>query len=319
MRRILLACTVSLLVYVAAFACMLDRPLSLGFLRGQIEAKLARGAAIHGPKLVILAGSNGPYSHRCETIEPIIGMPCVNAGVAVGVGLDYLFARWQPLLHPGDTVYLPLEEAHYIRDRAANALGPDAAIMLRHDRATLTSLPFPRQLGALFAGDLRAALMSLIESALAATGFDDPRRMDNAWGDHTGHTTGSAEANAAGVAVFQPRHHDPAQIRDGDGSAVVAGFLRWAHDHGVTAIGGLPVGFIDAPIPDDLLDAIRTVYTQNQASLLVLPNQGRYPRSAFFDSPEHLNEIAQIAHSLALAAALRPLLAVRATTQVATQ
>ena len=39
---------------------------------------------------------------------------------------------------PGDIVYLPLEEAQYVRRRATSDLGPDAAIMLRHDRATLS-------------------------------------------------------------------------------------------------------------------------------------------------------------------------------------
>ena len=141
MRRILLACAASLVLYVTAFACLLDRPLTLGMLQARIEANLARGAAIAGPKLVILAGSNGPYSHRCETMEPIISRPCINAGVAVGVGLDYLFVRWEPLLHPGDVVYLPLEEAQYTRSRSAAELGPDAAIMLRHDRATLRTMP----------------------------------------------------------------------------------------------------------------------------------------------------------------------------------
>jgi hypothetical protein len=78
-----------MLLYALLFGFLLDRPLALGYLRQQIDAKLARAAAIDQPKLVILAGSNGPYSHRCETIEPILGMPCVNGGVAVGIGLDY--------------------------------------------------------------------------------------------------------------------------------------------------------------------------------------------------------------------------------------
>ncbi len=112
MRRILLACAASLVLYMTAFAWLLDRPLTLGALRARIEANLDVGQLISQPKLVILAGSNGPYSHRCETIEPLIGRPCVNAGVAVGIGLDYLFTRWKPWLHAGDIVYLPLEEAH---------------------------------------------------------------------------------------------------------------------------------------------------------------------------------------------------------------
>jgi hypothetical protein len=80
----------SLLLYAVLFGAVLDRPLALGYLRQQIDAKVARAASIHEPKLVILAGSNGPYSHRCEVIEPILRMPCVNGGIAVGIGLDYL-------------------------------------------------------------------------------------------------------------------------------------------------------------------------------------------------------------------------------------
>ena len=102
-------------------------------------------------------------------------MPCVNGGVAVGIGLDYLFARWQHVLHPGDIVYLPMEEAQYVRTRAATDVGPDAAIMFRHDWRTLASLATERWLAALFAFDLRAALMGPIEAALLLAHFHDPR------------------------------------------------------------------------------------------------------------------------------------------------
>ena len=65
MRRILISCFGSLLLYGFTFGCLLDRPLRLGALNARIEANLALGQSIHRPKLVILAGSNGPYSHRC--------------------------------------------------------------------------------------------------------------------------------------------------------------------------------------------------------------------------------------------------------------
>ena len=71
MRRLAIACGLSLLFYTVAFALGLDRPLSLGSLRAQLDAKLARGSAIDGPKLVIIAGSNGPYSQRVESIQPV--------------------------------------------------------------------------------------------------------------------------------------------------------------------------------------------------------------------------------------------------------
>jgi hypothetical protein len=308
MLRILVACVTSLLLYIAAFACLLDRPLTLGTLRARVEATIALGLTIQGPKLVILAGSNGPFSHRCETIGPIVERPCINAGVAVGVGLDYLFTRWKPLLHPGDIVYMPMEETQYVRPRATADLGPDATIMLRHDRATLWTLPLRRQIAALFAADLRAAIMSLIETALVDDGFHDPRGAAdggfNAWGDHIGHTAALAAVNQSTLAAIMPVHHTAAEIHDGDGTALIAGFLRWAGRHGVRAIGGLPTGFIDSPISSDSLAAIQAIYRDQGAGFLELPNHSGYPRTDFFDTQDHLNEAAQIEHSAAVGQAL---------------
>ncbi len=312
-RRMILACAASLLIYAVLFGTVLDRPLSLGSFRQQIDARLARGAAIEGPKLVILAGSNGPYSHRCETIEPLLGMPCVNAGVAVGIGLDYLFARWRPLLHPGDVVYLPLEEAQYTRTYAATSLGPDASIMFRHDWPTLGLLSPGRWLGAVFSFAPRAALMSLIETALVQAGFEDPRAAatgsTNAWGDHVGHTQAMGETNAARLATIVPWHETAASIASGDGTAMVRDFLRWAASHDVQVVGGLPAGFAEWPMPNATASAIGDVFTREGARFIDLGDRARYPRSAFFDTPDHLNEVAQIAHSRIVAAALAVVLA----------
>lgn len=308
MRRILLSCVASLMIYGAGFTRLLDRPLTLGALRARIEATIALGRVIQEPKLVILAGSNGPYSHRCETIAPMINRPCINAGVAVGIGLDYLFTRWKPLLHPNDVVYLPMEEAQYARSRAAAALGPDATIMLRHDRATLWTLPIGRQIAALFANDLRAVIMSVIETALTDDNFHDPRTAAsggyNAWGDHVGHTAALALLNQSALASITPTHPTAAQIRTGYGTVLITDFLQWADRHGVRVIGGLPTGFVDSPIDDDSLAAIRAIYRNQDAGFLELPNRSRYPRNAFFDTQDHLNETAQINHSIAVAKAL---------------
>ena len=313
MRRIILPCLASLLIYAVLFGAILDRPLSLGMFRRQIDAKLARGASIDGPKLVIIAGSNGPYSHRCETMEPLLGIPCVNAGVAVGIGLDYLFARWRPLLHAGDVVYLPMEEAQYTRSYAATSVGPDASIMFRHDRATLAQLSPDRWLGAAFSFGPRAALMSLIETALVWSGFEDPREAAigsmNAWGDHVGHTAVQGESNAARLAVIVPFHESAAAIVHGDGTVMVRDFIQWASAHDVRVVGGLPADFADSPMPEATRVAIRDVFTGAGARFIDLGDRARYPRSAFFDTPDHLNEAAQIVHSRVVAAGLAVILA----------
>ncbi len=304
MVRIAAACLVSVALYAGLFVLVLDRPLTLGLPRLLLDATIARGAAINGPKLVILAGSNGPYSHRCQTIEPILGLPCINGGVAVGIGLDYLFARWQTLLRAGDVVYLPLEQTQYARSRAATLVGPDAAIMARHDRTTLASLPADRWLGAMFAFDLRALVMSAIEITLTTLHFRDPRAevtgSANAWGDHVGHTAELGAVNAAILATARPEHLTAQAIETGDGTRIVRDFLAWAAANDVHVIGGLPTGFADTPPPEATLAAIRAVYEDQNARFLQLPNNSRYERFAFFDTPDHLHEAAQIVHSIAV-------------------
>ena len=317
MRRLLIACVASLSCYGLLFGTVLDRPLTYGLIDQQLEAKLARATASPVPRLVILAGSNGPYSHRCEVIEPMLAMPCVNGGIAVGIGLDYLFARWRGRLRPGDVVYLPMEEEQYTRSRAATALGPDASIMFRRDWRTLWALPPERWLAALFSYDLRDALMSLIEMSLVEASFHDPRAEmigeTNAWGDHEGHTAERASVSRAVLAGVVLHHAAAADIRAGHGSTLIAAFVRWAGAHGIRAIGGAPTQFFDSPIPDATEQAIRTIYLSNGGDYLELPDRARYPRTAFFDTAAHLSEPWQIWHSAVVAQALserlhRPLL-----------
>ena len=331
-RRLVCAALLSLALYAVLFGAVLDRPLELGFLAHELDARLARAATIHGPKLVILAGSNGPYSHRCEVIEPMLDLPCVNGGVAVGIGLDYLFARWRLQLHPGDVVYLPMERQQYIAGRRATALGPDAAIMFRHDWTTLRALAPRRWVAALFAFDLRAGLMSLIEMSLVVVRFHDPRAealgTSNAWGDHVGHTAArGAESQGVLRAMLGPAT-SAASIRNGYGASLIADFVAWGSAHGVRMIGGLPTELDGVARPDlpglassarassspassspvARLAAIEAVYLQHGGAFLLLANHSRYPSGAFFDTPLHLNEACQIAHSIMLARALAPML-----------
>ncbi len=312
MRRIALACFGSLLLYAGLFGFILDRPLTYDELSRQMQQKLSLGTAMPGPKLVILAGSNAPYSHRCEVIGKLLGMPCVNGGIAVGIGLDTLLGRWRAVLRPGDVVYLPMEEAQYTRSRLATDVGPDGAVMFRHDWRALAALPPDRWAGAAFAFDLRFAAMAVIEHLLLAAHFRDPRAASeggtNAWGDHVGHTVALAAASRVALAQATPARARPEDIRTGYGTVLIAEFLQWSRTHGVRAVGGLPTEFADAPMRDDTREAIRAVYVANGAGFVELPNRSLYARDSFFDTPDHLSEPWQIVHSVAVAQALAPLL-----------
>ena len=145
--------------------------------------------------------------------------------------------------------------------------------------------------------------------ALIAVHFHDPRPAAtgtiNAWGDLIGHTAELAATSRAVLATAPSYHASAEQIRTGYGTTLIALFSRWADAHGVRVIGGLPTEFADAPMPDAALQAIRSVYSLNGDDFLTLPNLSRYPRSAFFDTGEHLNETWQVVPSQLIAEQLR--------------
>jgi hypothetical protein len=174
MWRLIVSALLSLLLYVGIFVFLADRPLSLGILRLELLQKTERLRQLPSPKLIILAGSNGPYSHSCEVIGPILDLPCENAGIAVGFGLDEIFARYAAYISAGDIIYMPMEFQQYTASRGSYATGPDGAMLIRHDRALLMRLPPDRTIGALLCCDLKDLLEASIEMPLAALGVMDP-------------------------------------------------------------------------------------------------------------------------------------------------
>ena len=310
MRRILACCLASLALYGAACAFLLDRPLSLGPLRFAMQQKLARGARLPSPKLVILAGSNAPYSHSCAVIGAMLRLPCENAGIAVGIGLDELFARWTPLLHRGDIVYLPMEVQQYTVDRAGNRMSIDGAMLFRHDRALLARLGPGRFIAGAFGLTLPDTLEALAEMMAARAGLADPHAMIagdyDAEGDRIGAT--AATADPAFLAVLHRSEPPEAAIAHGFGARLIAGFVQREARRGVVVIGGLPTDFRDIPLPRADLAALRAVYEGNGGKFLQLANLSRYPRADFYDSEDHLMQPCQIRHSILIAAGLAGLL-----------
>ena len=298
----------SLILNAALFGLVLDRPLDLGPLRRALADKTAAAAAIHTPKLIIFAGSNALFSHSCAVIGPMLDLPCVNAGVAMGLGLDFQFALWEPQLHAGDTVYMPLELQQYTVTAAASRTGPDAAILWRHDRALLVELGPRRGLAAAFTGSLTEAIASLVEMtaavlrpALAHPAFAAMDRQ----GDGIGHGLAQARANRAFLAGLHRADPAPDAIATGYGARQVAAFRAWAAGHDVRVIGGWPTEFADHPPAPALGPVLALLYG---GDFLPLAHEGRYPRRDFFDSQDHLVSECQALHSIAVARGLAVLL-----------
>lgn len=299
--------TASIVLFVAVFS-VVHRPLVVGEIQRQLDHKLRYARTLPSPKLVVFAGSNGRYSHRCELLSQATGMPCVNASIGVGIGLDFLLDQWRPLLQAGDVVYMPLEYDQYRFSNAEMHGGLQNALMVHSQRDYLASLGPQRIAAAYGSFDLPFLLHGLAEMALDRKGFQRRSSIESltAQGDEHGHT---AELGKAYAAFVQTSRFAPIDIPEtSDAIRVLERFLRDTHRQGVVVVGGLPTVPESAqPGPRDLA-RLRRLYETHGQRFSVLPNQSRYPLACFFDTLYHLNEACQRAHSQAVGAQLGALL-----------
>ncbi len=186
----------------------------------------------------------------------------------------------------------------------------DAAYRWRHDKASLLSRGPEGMARAAFMFDLRTLADSVVEMTLAASGFR--RRVGtatlNIQGDETGHTDERAAEFESFLAAQIYVAPDPARVLDTpDGAqATLTAFLDWCRRNGVVAVGGLPTLFDDESHGDALIVTLRDFYARSGAAFIALANRSQYPRRYFFDTPAHLRQSAQVAHSELVADALRP-------------
>jgi hypothetical protein len=308
--RVLAACGLSLMLYLLVFGFCVDRPLSLGVLRLEIDQKTLALAALPSPKLVILAGSNGPYSHSCAVMGEMLNLPCENAGIAVGIGLDALFARDAPLLRRGDVLYMPMELQQYVTTRRQVRAGVDGGIWFRHDRRMLAQLPLDRVLGAMFCCNLPDLLEGLAELPMADAGAIQPGQVlageYNAQGDRIDNVLAAADP----ALLDRPARPAPdaVQITRGYGAALIGRFVAQERARGVVVIGGLPTDFATVPLPAGVLRAVANIYLENGGVFMALPNESHYPAADFFNSEDHLAQPCQFLHSIAVAQRLAILL-----------
>lgn len=309
MRRLLLlaaAVLCGLLVHIAIFTLVVRKPLTQSVVGDYVARKQAILAATPGPRIVILAGSNGRFSHSCAVIARETGIGCVNLSIAATLGLDFQIDTYIDALRPGDLVYLPLE----YRDARAydpDFVGDERFFLTAADPARMVSLYPPRGVLKAFLGfDVRYLISAISEMALARTGFERRFGLEtmNAAGDETDHSAARARSYRDVVAAM------PAPAADG---AAQQAPLYWAdvshtvarlRGRGILVAGGLPTTVADTRLSPATIGFLRGVYEGAGGCFVVLPGRSLYPRAMFYDAVFHLNETGQGIHSRALAPAL---------------
>lgn len=291
----------SIALYLTVFS-VVHRPLVIGEIQKNLDYKLDYARTLPSPKIVIFAGSNGRYSHRCEEFTRALGLPCVNASIGVGIGIDFLLDQWTPFLKRGDLVYMPLEYSQYRFSNAEMHGGLQNALMVHHQQDYLWSLDMNRIIAAYGSFDMTALIHGLVEMGLDRTGFHRRSSTESLTpqGDEQGHT---ASAAAPYQEFLQSRSPDSSQVpADSDAIRVIASFLAEAGARGVIVVGGLPTVPESAVVRDTDIRRLKLLFEERGQRFLTLENHSQYPTGCFFDTLYHLNEDCQRAHSVAVAA-----------------
>ncbi|MEN8176006.1 MAG: hypothetical protein ABFS23_09600 [Pseudomonadota bacterium] len=305
MRRLLAllaALGISLVSYAGLFVFVLDKPLTVGELGAVLAFKQQRLQHLARPGIVVFAGSNGHYSHRCEAIAEVSGRDCVNMAVSVELGTRYQLDKLRGALESGDLVYLPLEYAYYA-SAAGERTGQDIPYYLWHDRDYLLEAGWDERLHAIFYSDLPfvfSALTEMVAVRFGAVASSPGVGSLNAWGDRVGHQDASGDIFIRNFSAYRFNIQAPADTG-------LDAFLAWCRAQGVRVVGGLPTTPREAPIPNDLIAGIRDYFVSRGHAFLELPNRSRYPRDRFYDSDYHLAEPWQIIHSRRVARSLMAL------------
>lgn len=303
-KHIVLSLIISCVVYALLFLFVLRQPLRIGIMQEYWEKKISHLESIEGSKVVILAGSNGRFSHRCETLEKEYEIPCANMSIAAGLSMDYQLEKIRPYLFPGDIVYLPLEYGALGGDDYDKMNGDELAYIVAYDHAQLIKMPPKKIIRSLFFFDVPFLISALGEMYLDRAGVS--RRYSvktmTPQGDESGHTLEKGASYREGLATVK---WSPPGVESFNAQSykakVVKDFMGWATRNKVNVIGGLPTTFDDAPVPAELVENIGEFYIKSGHCFIALENRNQYPRDYFYDSPYHLSERYQIAHTRLLA------------------
>ena len=313
LRQIAYACAFSIVIYLVVFSLILKLPLTTGLTHKYYLKKLAYAAGLESPKIVLFAGSNGLFSHRCDIMAGILAMPCVNASLHAGLSIDIALMGLRNYLKKGDIVLLPLEYDQYTQSRIRMMHNVETNnYIVTYQPEWLVWFPPERIIRALFSFDVEYFSSALTETLLSLAGVERRYTMDTltANGDMKGNTSQKGiEYREFISGLPQPVPDERVFTQQTfDGEREVAKFLSWAETEGITVIGMLPTIFDDKPIPTAVIDKLRKLFTDNNQRFLVIPGNAQYQRNCFYDTHYHLNEECQIRHSASVAHHLQPLL-----------
>jgi hypothetical protein len=298
-----LAYLIGIAVYLVVFMLLVHKPLTVDTIGDYLAQKEQILKSTPGPRIIVFAGSNGRFSHSCAVISAQSGIACVNLSISADLGVKFQFAHYLRHLVDGDLVYLPMEyRSGVFYD--PSMVGGEAPYVVFNEPRVLLSLYTPRGIAKAVMDFTLADLFSSIGEMLLARAHIG-RRFSlgtmNSSGDETGHTVQRAALYSEVILSAVAEPVDPQAYANSRSWADLDDLLEDLQKAHVLTVGGLPTVFEDRAIPEDVVPFLTAFFAHRGGCMLILPNMSRYPRSWFYDTPDHLNESAQHTHSASLA------------------
>ncbi len=304
LKNIFVSLILSCVLYIALFFFVFHKPLTIGIIGEYFDKKLSYLQTENNNKIIILAGSNGRFSHRCEVIERIVNKTCVNMSISADISIEYMLNKLKPYLRANDLIYLPIEYSFFYKSENEPKYGAEAPFIASYDHGHLIDLEAQEIINIAFYFDLKYLFSCIGEMALVKAGMQ--RRFSintmTKQGDEKFHNV----LNSAPYRKFVNNvNWEPPVINDKEyfefKKSIIQAFLSWAIETDIKVVGGLPTTFNDIEINDNYINILRKIYINGGQNFLVLSNKSQYPRSYFYDSKYHLSEEYQIKHSKKIA------------------
>ncbi len=296
---------ISAIIYAFNFAFIFKKPLTLGCYHEAYKKTQTYLSKCIGRKIVIVAGSNGLFSHSAKVLEDETGINAVNYSVSAGMGIDLILEKAKEILRQGDIVVMPLEYTFYGQGRKQIILGlMGNNYIMQYDRSYLFKFGIEKALASIFSFDLRYIISSLIEMGLTSGGIQ--RRFNNDTLNENGDMIGHTKVNSAPYQdyiqqIAEKKPPEELLSKTPYSCLIIQRFLYWCKTNQVQVYGSLPTTFDDEPIDTRLIGKIRNIYLQAGQHFIELPNHSQYPKSCFYDTEYHLNFETQQLHSKVIA------------------
>lgn len=320
MRRYFLLTLASATIFFALHICIVlfvPAPIKAEYwVRDSLIVKQHLAKQMGGGRIVFLGGSGTLFGVSAKLVSREMGIPALNMGLHAGLRLDRILLAGERVVRPGDTVVLTLEQAYYSCNeepwtdwQVRNALA--------WDRSYFQSFPVVERAKAIFSAGVPMLGIEIVATKLGS--ILAPKMFasrDNAlapaetiwqryqsgqarsdkfqysaynldrWGDMT-HNRGTIY-KGKGVPADEPAHICPFVHRELTSfvKRLVARHVRVLVAHPPYLIDGSPSpGWraAEATFRTDILSTGAVLIDDRQSAFM--------PRSMFFNTDLHLNEI----------------------------